>query len=153
MTKGRLLVNQYARDARAAEEEAIRQSGSSAKPKWRPGFSGGVWELTDVVTKYYRATKDPNYYVRFDVIPRRICHWGTLKFSWTQDSHFLRREKDWRQIFTLVLLHHHGKLPVLFAILELIINWVVAGSGTDEPLQTRYLHPPPDAAHPCPNCK
>jgi hypothetical protein len=48
-----------------------------------------------------------------------------VRITWTLETHFMRPEKQVRQIFMLLVVMQHLKLSIPFDVLELIINLVV----------------------------
>jgi len=50
---------------------------------------------------------------------------GLTKITWTRASHFMRTRIEWRCIFTLLALQHHGKLLIPYDVLEVLFHWHV----------------------------
>jgi hypothetical protein len=66
-----------------------------------------------------------------------------VRIPWGPKTHFMRWEREWRRIFMLIVLHHHGKLPIPYDTLELIINFrvmsgVVTCNACRSYLRSRY---------------
>src|SRR5579871_5700732 len=49
-----------------------------------------------------------------------------MVITWKPAYHFARRERQWKNIFTLLLLYHHEHLSVPFDVFELIVHWYVS---------------------------
>jgi|SRR5579871_6709323 len=119
---------------------AKRLLPSSCYNNW--GYERSWRALHIGLRRYYR-----NSYP--DITPGHICGLARLilynrevRICWTPKTHFMRWEKEWRQIFMLLLLYRYDKLFLPWETVESIISYLVVSQSKicDECGGKRWAH-------------